>query len=106
LFINAVNDVKRESAFSYLTDDHIQKIYQAFLDFKDNDSFSKVMPMKAVLANSGNMAVSLYIQVKESGKLNNKGVTLDILLNDWQKSSAALRMNLTKMINDLSAEIK
>src|SRR3990167_6615416 len=54
LFINAVNDVKRESAFSYLTDDHIVRIHKAFVAYKDIDGFAKVMSAKVVLANGGN----------------------------------------------------
>ncbi len=64
------------------------------------------MSAKTVLANGGNMAVSLYVQAQEGGKQGGKGVSLDMLLKDWQKESDALRTDLTEMMNDLSLEIK
>src|SRR4249919_3725428 len=39
LFINAVNEVTRERAQSFLTDDHIARIVQAYEAFKDEPSF-------------------------------------------------------------------
>jgi type I restriction enzyme M protein len=106
MFINAVNDVRRESAFSYLTDDHIAKIHKAFVGFKDIDGFAKVMSTKAVLANAGNMAISLYAHDQDNGKPDVKEVALSTLLKDWQKSSDALRKDMAGMIDDLSLEKK
>lgn len=106
LFINAVNDVRRESAFSYLTDDHIAKIHKAFVGFKDIDGFAKVMSIKAVFANAGNMAISLYAHDQENGKPRAKETDLGSLLKDWQKNSDALRKDIVEMIDDLSLEKK
>jgi type I restriction enzyme M protein len=106
IFINAVNDVRRESAFSYLTDDHIAKIHKAFVGFKDIDGFAKVMSIKAVLANAGNMALSLYAHDQDNGKPSPKEVDLSALLKDWQKNSDALRKDITGMIDELSLEKK
>jgi len=106
LFINAVNDVKRESAFSYLTEGQIKKIHTTFVNFKDIDGFSKVMPVKAVLENGGNMAISLYAHDQDNGKSDVKEVALSTLLKDWQKNSDALRKDLAVMIRDLSLEMK
>lgn len=104
LFINAVNDVRRESAFSYLTDDHIAKIHKAFVGFKDIDGFAKVMSAKAVLANSGNMALSLYAHDQDNGKPSVKEADLGALLKDWQKNSDALRKDMAEMIDEFSLE--
>ena len=106
IFINAVNDVRRESAFSYLTDDHIAKIHKAFVGFKDIDGFAKVMSIKAVLANAGNMALSLYAHDQDNGKPSPKEVDLSVLLKDWQKNSDALRKDMAEMIDELSLEKK
>jgi type I restriction enzyme M protein len=106
IFINAVNDVRRESAFSYLTDDHIAKIHKAFVGFKDIDGFAKVMSAKAVLVNDGNMALSLYAHDQDNGKPIAKKVDLGALLKDWQKNSDALRKDMAGMIEGLSLEKK
>jgi len=106
LFINAVNDVKRESAYSYLTDVQIVKIYKAFIGYKDIEGFAKVMPMKDVLSNNGNMAISLYAHDQTNGNSKSEDMNLSDLLKEWQKQSDLLRKDLSKMIDDLSVEIK
>jgi len=106
LFINAVNEVKRESAFSYLTDAHIAKIHKAFVNFKNVTGFAKVASIKDVLANHGNMAISLYAHVLENGKQDVKEAGLSELVKDWQKQSERLKNDLTEMIDSLSVESK
>ena len=106
LFINAVNEVKRENAFSYLTDDHIAKIHKAFIGYKDIDGFAKVLPIKTVLANGGNMAISLYVHTKWNEQTDETEMSLSVLLKDWQKKSDRLRKGLSELIKDLSAEMK
>ena len=106
LFINAVNEVKRESAFSYLTDEHIAKIHKAFIEHKDIEGFAKVAPVKDVLSHDGNMAISLYAHIQENGKTAEKEVSLNALLKNWQKGSESLRKHLAKMIGELSTGMK
>jgi len=106
LFINAVNDVKRESAFSYLTDKHIAKIHKAFVGYQDIEGFAKVMPIKDVLSNNANMAISLYAHDQNNGDSNRELASLSDLLKGWQKQSDLLRKDLSRMIEDLSVEIK
>ena len=43
LLINAVNEVTRERAQSFLTDDHIQRIAAAYRAFGDEDGFARVV---------------------------------------------------------------
>ena len=90
LFINAVNEVKRESAFSCLTEEHIKKIYNAFVDYKDIEGFSKALPLKTILANNGNLNIALYVSNVQQ-KNGNRDVQLKDLLRDWQKESVQLR---------------
>ena len=61
LFINAVNEVKRESEFSYLTDDHIATIHRAFVQYKNIEGFAKVVSIKDVLVHNGNLNIPLYV---------------------------------------------
>jgi len=108
LFINAVNEVKRESAFSYVTDDQIAKIHQAFVNYKDIKSFSRVAPIKDVLANAGNLTISLYVHAQESRKVNGDGkeTSLPTLISDWQKKSNEIRKGMTEILGDLSVAMK
>ena len=42
LFINAVNEVTRERAQSYLTEDHIARVVAAYRDFVNVPGFARV----------------------------------------------------------------
>ena len=48
LFINAVNEVSRERAQSFLTDDHIERIVDAFEEFKDEPGFTRVATLEEI----------------------------------------------------------
>ncbi|RLE44685.1 SAM-dependent DNA methyltransferase, partial [Candidatus Woesearchaeota archaeon] len=106
LFINAVNEVKRESAFSYLTDEHITKIHKAFVGYKDIKGFAKVVSIKDVLSSNGNTAISLYVHNQKNRISKIEDPSLSDMLKNWQKQSDLLRKDLSRMIDDLSVEIK
>ena len=50
LFINAVNEVTRERAQSFLTDDHIEHVVNAYENFKDEPGFARVATLEQVRA--------------------------------------------------------
>src|SRR5260221_3902010 len=60
-FINAVNEVTRERAQSFLTDDHIERIVKAYKQFKDESGFARVATLEEIRANDGKLSIPLYI---------------------------------------------
>jgi len=100
LFINAVNEVRRESAFSYLTDEHIAKIYKTFIEYKDIEDFAKVVQVKNVLDKNGNLNIPLYVSnVQQSN--GKKELELKDLLSEWQEQSAILRKDMTVLFKTI-----
>ncbi|MEQ9302677.1 MAG: N-6 DNA methylase, partial [Marinoscillum sp.] len=95
LFINAVNEVKQEKTMGYLEDDHVQKIFNAYTAFSNQEKFSKRIETSEVLEKNANMSISLYIRPEEHSSEN------DISFNDaystWNESSN----ELTKSMNQL-----
>jgi type I restriction enzyme M protein len=92
LFINAIDEVTRERAQSFLTDDHVQHIVNAYVDFKDEPGFARVVTIKEVEAKDFNLSIPLFV---EPNPTNGKGtaqksVLLSDALNDWLKSSDAV----------------
>ena len=61
LFINAVNEVTRERAQSFLTDDHIERIVAAYRDFRDEPGFTRVATLEEIRARNGNLSIPLYV---------------------------------------------
>jgi len=61
LLINAVNEVTRERAQSFLTDEHLSRIVDAYRDFKGEDHFARVVTIEEVRKNHGNLNLQFYI---------------------------------------------
>lgn len=84
LFINAVREVTREKAQSFLREEHIRKILNCYRNFRDEEGFAKVVPMDLVLTNDGNLSIPLYVN-SEGNNIESK--SLGQLFVDWSQSS-------------------
>jgi len=62
LFINAVDDVARERAQSFLKPEHQSKILDAYERFKDLPGFAAVASTDDVLAKDGNLSIARYVK--------------------------------------------
>jgi len=103
LFINAVNEVTRERAQSFLTDDHVERIVKAYERFEDVPGFARVATQEEIRAKGGNLSIPQYVAPATQGTKNdateNGGEpTLDIVLTDWQESSRLLRQSLADIL--------
>ena len=61
LFIDAVHEVTRERAQSFLKREHQQRILAAYQDFTDDPGFAKVMTIESVLQKDGNLSIPRYV---------------------------------------------
>lgn len=102
LFINGVNEVTRERAQSFLTDEHIQKILKAYQAFVDEEGFAKVISNDEIREKGNNLSIPLYVRPNNNGKGDSeKPVDLKKAIADWQKSSVALREGMERMFSML-----
>ena len=62
LFINAIKEVTRKNAESYLEDRHIEKIAEAYKSFKNIDNFSVVVTKGEIEKNNYLLSIPLYLQ--------------------------------------------
>jgi type I restriction enzyme M protein len=62
LFINAVHEVARERAQSFLKPEHQQRIIAAYRAFADEPGFAAVVDVGAVVANGGTLAIPRYVK--------------------------------------------
>ena len=63
LFIDASAEVARVTAYSFLSNDHIEKIYKAYIAFENKEGFSKVVSNDDVLKKqNGNLTISRYVK--------------------------------------------
>ena len=61
LFIDAVRQIARERAQSFLTSEHQKRILAAYEVFGDEPGFASVTAQNGVLANDGNLSILRYV---------------------------------------------
>jgi type I restriction enzyme M protein len=102
LFINALNEVTRERAQSFLTDGHFQRVVRAYRDFKDEPGFARVVPIGDIRAKEGNLSIPLYVGGEteaEWKEADRSALTaLPEALSAWLESSAAVRQSLAGLL--------
>ena len=62
LFIDAVHDVARERAQSFLKAEHQQRILTAYQAFADDHGFAKVATATEILQKDGNLSIPRYVR--------------------------------------------
>jgi len=98
LFINAVSEVRTQKTISYLDESHIQKIFECYKAFLDEDGFAKVVANKDVINKNGNLNITLYV---DKASIENKEESLNKLLIKWNKSSVELRASIKDLVKEL-----
>ena len=101
LFINALSEVTRERAQSFLTDDHIERIVDVYQRFKDEPGLARVVPHVEIRSNGGNLSIPMYIATGEPA--NQTSVTDDAnnfgdSLSSWIDSTLEVRKALGKVL--------
>lgn len=66
LFINAVDEVTRERAQSFLTEGHIKRILAAYREFAETDGFARVVSVEEIGANGGNLSIRFMCVAREA----------------------------------------
>ncbi|MBM6599553.1 type I restriction-modification system subunit M [Priestia megaterium] len=64
LFINAVNEIRKEKTMSYLEPYHRQKINSAFREFSDIDRFSKCVSIAEVSEKNWTLSLPFYVRAE------------------------------------------
>jgi type I restriction enzyme M protein len=102
LFINAVNEVTRERAQSFLTDEHLQRVVSAWQEFKDEPGFTRVVPIEEIRAKDGNLSIPLYVggetQAQTDAAAESATTALLDALGAWLAGSCAARKSLQTLL--------
>lgn len=96
LFINAVDEVKRDKTISTLEPQHIDKIFKAYKEYKDVAGFAKVVSNKQILENGATLNISQYVSRLEV-KSDKPSQSLPELLDEWERN----RIELYDRINEI-----
>ena len=85
-FINATDQVEKNGTESFLTDENIQVIAGAYLNFQEVEGLSKIETIEKVLQNNASLRVQLYINSNcEEDELDENSISENAA--DWLQGS-------------------
>lgn len=103
LFINAVNDVAREQAQSFLRESHQMKILDTYRGFTEVDQFATTATLDQIALKGYSLAIPLYVAGAKAGDIEQ----LDVVdaLADWRAAADASDAATSDVLSLLKAEV-
>lgn len=98
LFVNGKDDVIDNKGLAYLTDDHIQKLYNTFKTFEDIPGYAKVATIDEMMSFNGNMNVNFYVKRNNT----NENLTFAKALENWFQIDKDLKKSMNKLFEELN----
>ena len=101
IFINAIKEVTRKNAESYLEQSHIEKIFNAYHSDTDIENFKRLVDIKEIEENKFDLSIQKYIFINE---ITNKDqiLTKDAILQ-WKLDHEILITEYSNLVNLLNA---
>ena len=99
-FIDAGELYQKETNNNILTDEHIEKIMEAFGTKADIPYFSKSADFEEIVKNDYNLSVSSYVEAKDTRETIDI-VTLNAEIAEIVKKENALRIEIDKIVREI-----
>lgn len=93
LFINAVNEVTRKNAESFLEPSHIETIEKAYREFQTNGTIAKKVSIREIEENGFALSIPLYVKDPAATTVLVQTGTTQEHYEDWCAASAELWEN-------------
>ena len=104
LFINAVNEVAREQAQSFLRDSHQHRILDAYRAFEPQDGFAVVATLDQIAEKGHSLAIPLYVAGK-STKGAGEHIDVSDAVAHWRAAAQVSDQAITDVLALLRAEV-
>lgn len=104
LFIDALNEVTRERAQSFLKSEHQQRILGAYRAFKNEAGFAKAATIGEIAANGGSLSIPLYVKRSAPGNGVASGdppESLRAAWDKWQSSGQLFWQQMDALVENL-----
>jgi len=96
IFINAIDEVGRKNAQSYLDDNHIRKIASAYDKYENIPDFAKVVTIKDIEDNNFSLSIPLFIKHSlQEGEVDER--SMQEHYEDWRAVSEMMKLSYTKL---------
>lgn len=97
IFINAIKEVTRKNAESYLETPHIQNIVKAYIGRQDVDRFCKMVTKEDIMTNNYSLSIPLYVHALETENAD-EVLELSKSINQWVNSHNNVRESIETLI--------
>jgi type I restriction enzyme M protein len=104
IFIDALNEVARERAQSFLKPEHQQRILAPYKTFTDVPGFAKVVTLAEIEANRSNLSIPLYVKHSVGtidAKSNGGAVSLLSSWEQWQNNGRDFWRQMDALVETL-----
>lgn len=101
LFIDALNEVARERAQSFLRDEHQERIVRAYRAFKDEPGFVKVATLKDVAGQDYSLSIPLYVKRPATNVTASDHQSLRGTWHEWDKSGRSFWREVDGLVETL-----
>ena len=104
LFINAINEVERKNAQSFLEDKHIQRIAKAYETYATEEGFARVVTLQDIEDNNFSLSIPLYVkQVIAEDAVDTRPV--QECYDAWRAASEMMKLSYEKLNAMLGEEV-
>jgi type I restriction enzyme M protein len=100
LFINAVNEVAREQAQSFLRENHQKRILTAYQAFSDELGFSTVATLDQIAENGYSLALPLYVAANNAVDPDEE-VSVEEAVAQWRSAAVESDQAVTEVLSML-----
>lgn len=97
LFVNGKYDVIDNKGLAYLNQEHIDKLYSAFKEYKDIPHYAKVATVEEILDLEGNMNINFYVKVDKG----EEQLSFEEAFENWETSSKTLNDSMNNLFEVL-----
>lgn len=109
LFIDALKEVTRERAQSFLTPKHQERILQTFRAFAAEAGFSTVATLAQIAANGASLSIPLYVKrstvtVTDNGA--NQPTTLKAAWAEWESDGRIFWQQMDSLVETLDGVVE
>lgn len=98
LFINGIKEVTRERAFSFLSDQNLEKLVGAYYKPKKYKEIARLVDISEIRENLHNLSIPLYIHNASS----DESLDLESTIEAWQVGRVELKKQSKKLFAALS----
>lgn len=101
IFINAKYEVTRKNAESFLENNHIKKIIEAYRNAEDIEKFKRIVDIDEIEKNCFDLSIQKYVYISEISKTED--ISFDGAFETWNKNHSSMISSLDTFIEMLGS---